>query len=148
MPATRKSTKPLPGLTAGISEPDRVDAFLEDLDHPLKSVAVALRKLFLACDRRIGEGIYWNAPTFYFTGKMRPSDPKEYRRYVAGLNFYRKDAIRVIFLRGASAKDPSNLLEGAYEDGRRLASFASVAEVRKKQPALKKIVAQLVRSMK
>ena len=136
------------GLAAGIAEPERVDAFMRELDHPLSDVVEYLRKLFLSIDTRIGEGIYWNAPAFYYIGEMGPFDPKEYRRYIVGLNLFKQDAVRIIFLRGASVKAPAGLLEGDYADGRRLMSFTSVADVKSKEKDLKNIVQQLVAAMK
>lgn len=136
------------GLNTGTPEPERVDGFMRSLDHPLNDVVVHLRELLLSYDRKIGEGIYWNAPTFYFTGKMEPFDPKEYKRYIAGLNLFKKDAVRVILLRGSSAEDPTGLLEGDYKDGRRLMSFTSLSDLKSKEKSLKNIILQLVRSMK
>ena len=133
--------------TTKASDTASVDDYMRALEHPLADLAADVRRTILAADKRIGEEIKWNAPAFFFTGAMAPFDPKEYRRYVAGMNLFRKDAVRVIFLRGASVDDPTGLLEGDYADGRRLTSFASVADVKRKQPALKKIVAQLIRSM-
>ncbi len=135
------------GLAAGTSEPDAVDAFMKDLKHPLLDVAGRLRKLILSVDKRIGEGIYWNAPTFYYTGRMKPFAPTTYKRYIVGFNFFKKDCIRLIFLRGASVSDPTGLLEGDYKDGRRLALFQSLNEVKSNGKALKNIVMQLVRAM-
>jgi hypothetical protein len=109
------------GLQTGISEPKEVDAFLRKLKPPMRDVAERLRTVIRSVDERVGEGIFWKAPVFYFTGKMPAFDPKTYGRYLVGFNFYRKDCLRLIFLRGAQAKDPSGLLEGDYADGRRLA---------------------------
>jgi len=134
-------------LTAGISEPEKVDEFIKGLKHPMLSVMKYLREFILSCDKNIGEGIYWNAPTFYYTGKMKPFDPKEYKRYIVGFNFYKQDTVRLIFLKGADAKDPKGLLEGDYKDGRRLMSFKSLDDVKSKEAELKKIVKQLVKLM-
>lgn len=135
------------GLTTGISDTESVDAYLKKLKHPLLDVVVQLRKFILSIDKTIGEGIYWNAPTFYYTGKMKPFNPKDYKRYIVGLNFYKQEAIRMIFLRGADAKDPKGILEGDYKDGRRLVSLTGMADLKAKKPDLKKIVLQLVRNM-
>lgn len=135
------------GLQTGIDETKDVDAFMRKLKHPLRDVAERLRTVIRGVDARIGEGIFWKAPVFYFTGKMPPFDPKTYGRYVVGFNFYRKDRVRLIFLRGAKAKDPSGLLEGEYEDGRRLAQFRDLAEAKRREKDLKGIVKQLVRAI-
>lgn len=134
-------------LTLGISEPEKVDEFIKDLKHPMLNVLKYLRQFILASDKSIGEGIYWNAPTFYYTGKMKPFNPKEYKRYIVGFNFYKQDTVRLIFLKGADAKDPKGLLEGDYKDGRRLMSFKSLEDVKSKEAELKKIIKQLVKLM-
>jgi hypothetical protein len=134
-------------LATGISEPEKVDAFMAALDYPLADVVNCLRKLILSVDTKIGEGIFWNAPTFYYTGKMQPFDPKEYRRYIVGFNLFKKDTVRLIFLKGALVKDPTGLLEGDYKDGRRLAIFTSIKEVKSKEKALQQIIRQLLKNI-
>ncbi len=134
-------------LTLGISEPQKVNDFLDNLNHPLLDLVQYLRTFILSIDKEIGEGIYWNGPTFYYTGKMKPFDPKEYKRYIVGFNFYKQDSIRLIFLKGANATDPTGILEGDYKDGRRIASFKSIDDLKTKEKELKKIVKQLVKQM-
>ena len=135
------------GLTTGSSETEAVDDYIKKLKHPLKDLVVELRKFVLSIDKNIGEGIYWNAPTFYYTGKMKPFNPKDYKRYIAGLNFYKQDVIRMIFLRGADAKDPKGILEGDYKDGRRLVSLTGMDDLKAKELGLKNIVLQLLKGM-
>ena len=94
-------------LTTGISEPEIVDEYMGNLKHRLLNLAQYLRTFIVSIDNTIGEGIYWNAPTFYFTGKMKPFNPKEYKRYIVGFNFYKQDTLRLIFLKGADATDPT-----------------------------------------
>lgn len=134
-------------LATGISEPEKVNAFMDNLDYPLADVAHALRELILKTDKKIGEGIYWNVPTFYYTGEMKPFDPKTYKRYIVGFNLFQKDCVRLIFLRGADVNDKSGLLEGEYKDGRRIASFRSMADVKKNEKELKKIIKTLLKGM-
>ena len=132
-------------LTLGISEPQKVDEFIVNLKHPLLDFVQYLRTFILSIDKSIGEGIYWNAPTFFYTGKMKPFNPKEYKRYIVGFNFYKRDTIRLIFLRGANATDPAGLLEGDYKDGRRIVSLKSVDDLKGKEKELKSIIKQLVK---
>jgi hypothetical protein len=134
-------------LTTGISEPEKVDMFITELKHPLRDVVEYLRGIILSIDKKIGEGIYWNAPTFYYTGKMKPFSSKEYKRYIAGFNLFKKDCIRLIFLRGSSAKNGAGLLEGDYKDGRRIALFYSVEDVKTKEKDLKKVIKELLKSI-
>jgi len=134
-------------LMLGISEPEIVDDFLKKLDHPLKHVVEYLRKLILSADKSVGEGIYWNAPTFYYTGKMKPFEPKEYKRYIVGFNFYKQDTLRLIFLRGADASDPKGLLTGTFKDKRKMASFQNIEQVKKAEADLVRIIKDLIKKI-
>jgi hypothetical protein len=129
---TIESTKP--------SEPKKVDAYIAKLKHPLTDVVKALRRIILSTDKEIGEEIKWNAPTFFYAGEMAPFDPKEYKRYLIVFNLYQKDCIRLVFPSGAKVKDTSGLLEGNYADGRRLAMFHDIKEVKSKQKTLQQII--------
>ncbi|HTE17086.1 MAG TPA: DUF1801 domain-containing protein, partial [Armatimonadota bacterium] len=46
------------------SAPDDVQAFVAALDHPRVPEILALRRIILDADPRIGEGIKWNAPSY------------------------------------------------------------------------------------
>lgn len=131
-------------LFKGVSEPENVTEYLEAIEHPMKELVLYLRKVILSVDDKIGEGIYWNAPTFYFTGDMKPFSAKEYKRYIVGFVFNKKDCVRLVFLQGASDEDPSGILEGTYTDGRRLAVFHSLEEIKSKEKAFKLIIKDLL----
>ena len=88
----------------------------------------------------MGEEIAWNAPAFFFTGAMQPFDAKTYKRHVVVFNLHKQDCVRLIFLDGARAKDTSGLLEGAYADGRRIASYHGMDDVDARAPALRKVI--------
>ncbi len=126
------STKP--------SEPEKVDAYMKGLKHPLTEVVAALRRIILDTDPEIGEEIKWNAPSFFYSGEMAPFNPKEYKRYIVVFNLFKKDCIRLVFPSGAKVGDTSGLLEGDYADGRRLALFSSMDEVRSKQAGLQRVI--------
>ena len=132
--------KAKPAMLTKASEPEKVDAYLKSLKHPLVDVVTALRRIILGIDREIGEEIKWNAPTFFYAGKMAPSDPKEYKRYIVVFNLHRKDCIRLVFPSGASVKDKSGLLEGDYADGRRLAVFSNMADVKSRRASLEAVI--------
>jgi hypothetical protein len=123
-------------LTTKASEPGKVDAYMKKLKHPLKDVVEALRQIILSTDKEIGEEIKWNAPTFFYAGEMRPFNPKEYKRYIVVFNLYQKDCIRLVFPSGAKVDDKTGFLQGEYADGRRLAFFPSLADVKSKKKAL------------
>jgi hypothetical protein len=132
------------GLTAGVSEPEKVAEFMNNLQHQLADAVSYLRNLILNVDTQIGEGIYWNTPTFYFTGPMKPFDPKLYKRYIVNFNLFKQDAVRLVFLRGATVSDPAGLLEGDFKDGRRLGVFKDLADVKSKEAALNAILKELI----
>jgi hypothetical protein len=122
------------------SEPDKVDAYMQKLKHPLKDVVASLRKTILSTDAEIGEEIKWNAPTFFFAGEMKPSDPKKYKRYLIVFNLYQKDCIRLVFPSGAKISGASGFLQGDYADGRRLAFFHNLDEVRTQTKPLQQAI--------
>ena len=122
------------------TKPLEVEAYMKKLKHPLLPVVVALRKIILSADKNIGEEIKWNAPCFFYTGPMKPFNPKEYKRFIVGFNFYQKDCIRMIFLTGAKVNDKSGLLEGDYTDGRRLAHFRNLNDVKEKEKHLRAVI--------
>ena len=123
-----------------LSEPDKVDAYMRKLKHPVKEVVESLRQTILSTDPEIGEEIKWNAPTFFYSGEMKPFNPLEYKRYIVVFNLYRKDCIRLVFPSGAKINDTSGLLEGDYADGRRLALFQNMDEVESKAKALQRAI--------
>ena len=129
------------------SQTEVVDAYMKKLKHPMKETAQMLREIILSSDKTIGEEIAWNAPSFYYTGKMKPFAPKEYKRFIVGMNFFKKDCIRLIFLRGVLANDKTGLLQGDYKDGRRLALFSSISEVKERKKDLQKILKEILKKM-
>ena len=70
---------------------------------------------------------------------MKPFDPKEYKREIVVLNFY-KGRILLVFPSGAKVKDKSGLLQGDYKDGRRITYYKDLNDVRSKEKALRKII--------
>jgi hypothetical protein len=132
--------KPKPGMTTKPSEPAKVNAYMKKLKHPLAKVVEALRKIILSTDKEIGEEVKWNAPTFFYAGEMTPSDPKKYKRYLVVFNLYQKDCIRLVFPSGAKVNDQSGLLQGDYKDGRRLAFFSNLADVKSGERSLQHVI--------
>lgn len=129
-----------PSISTKKSEPEKVDAYLQAMQHPLKGVVEELRTIILNADSSIGEEIKWNAPAFFYAGPMADFDPKQYKRHVTVFNLFKKDCIRLVFPTGASIGDTSGLLSGDYADGRRLATFSSVEEVHSKKQALEQAI--------
>ncbi len=132
--AIQKSTKP--------SEPDKVNEYMKKLSHPLADGVEALRQIILATNSEIGEEIKWNAPAFFYTGEMKPFNPKEFKRHLVVFNLFKKDCIRLVFWGGARVNDTSGFLEGDYEDGRRLAMFYNMQDVESQKKSLQKVIKQ------
>ena len=132
--------KPKQAALTKSSEPENVDAYIRGLTHPLAKVVEALRKIVLSTDPEIGEEIKWNAPTFFYSGDMKPFNPKEYKRHIVVFNLHRKDCIRLVFPSGGRVNDKSGLLEGDYADGRRLTLFYNMEEVMCKQAPLQSVI--------
>jgi hypothetical protein len=106
-----------------------------------------VRQLILSIDATIGEGIYWNAPIFYFTGKMSIFDVKENKRYIVGFVFNKKNSIRMVLLHGTKLIDQTALLECDYIDGRRLITFTSLEDVIRKESDFIDIIKQLIKTI-
>jgi hypothetical protein len=77
--------------------PDDASAFLAALDHPLKADIEAVRKLVLAADPAIADGVKWNSLSFRHTD------------WFATVNLRSKDVIQLVMHTGAKAKDNPKL---------------------------------------
>jgi len=83
-----------------MNENPDVTAWLEELEHPLKEVILAVRTAFLEADDRITETIKWKSPTFMYEGNLASIDPKA------------KKHVAVLFHRGTEIPGDHPLLEG------------------------------------
>ena len=110
-------TAPKPRSPAHASPADTtaaVDAFMAKLEHPHKRDIEALRRVVLAVDASIREGVKWNAPSFRTT------------EYFATTNLRARAGIGVILHLGAKARalppgglaidDPEGLLKWLAPD--------------------------------
>jgi hypothetical protein len=122
-----------------LSDQEQVSEHIEKLDPEFGKIIEAIRKIILSTDQQIGERIKWNNPSFYYTGEMKPFDPKEYKREIVVFNLY-KGRIMLVFPSGATVKDSSGLLEGDYKDGRRITVFKDMNDVKAKEKALQKVI--------
>jgi hypothetical protein len=122
-----------------LSDEEQVTAHIAKLDPEFGTIIEAIRKIILSTDKEVGERIKWNNPSFYYTGEMKPFDPKEYKREIVVFNLY-KGRIMLVFPSGAKVKDKSGLLEGDYKDGRRITIFKDMKDVRAKEKALQTVI--------
>ncbi len=123
-----------------LTDEEQVTEYFEALNHPLKNVVQALRKVILSTDEEIAEQIKWNSPSFYYAGAMKPFDPKEYKRDIVVFNLHKKDCVLLVFPTGATINDTSELLEGKFTDTRKIAKFMNLEEVNNKEVALKTVI--------
>ena len=126
-----KSVKP--------SNRELVTAHIQKLDPVLGNIVQTIRDIVLSTDAEIGEEIKWNSPAFYYTGDMKPFDPKEYKRHIIVMNLH-KGRIMLVFPSGAKVNDTSGLLEGDYKDGRRIAVFKDKEDVLAKREVLQNVI--------
>jgi hypothetical protein len=111
-----------------------VNAFMDELDHPLKPEVQAVREIILNTHSGIKEQIKWNAPSFGYTD------------YIVTFNLRAKDRVHLIFHNPHIARVKSEILEGDYVD-RRMAYFSDMKDVKAKKAALVKVITELIHLM-
>jgi hypothetical protein len=126
-------------LKAG-SESALVTEYIQKMEPNFAKLMEAVRQIILSVDKEIGEQIKWNAPCFYYTGEMKPFNPKEYKRELVVFNFYKKTYLLLVFPSGAIVKDDSGLLEGDHKDGRRMVKINDLFDLKTKEKALKTVI--------
>ena len=122
-----------------LTEQEQVDQLISKLDPAIRPVIERLREIILSTDKLIGEQIKWNSPSFYYTGEMKPFDPREYKRDIGVLNLHR-GRIMMVLPTGARIEDSTGLLEGDYKDGRRMIIFKDLQDVDAKKKALQGVI--------
>lgn len=125
--------------SAKLSDKEQVTEHINKLDLSIKETVETLRHIILSTDKEIGERIKWNNPTFYYMGEMKPFDPKEFKREIIVFNLF-KNRIMLVFPSGAKVNDKSGLLQGDYEDGRRIIIFKDMKDVKARQKDLQKVI--------
>jgi hypothetical protein len=130
--ATQKTTPKL-------SDTEQVTQHIQKLDPTISKIIETIRQIILSTDKEIGEHIKWNNPSFYYTGEMKPFDPKEYKRDLIVMNLH-KGRIMLVLPTGAKVNDKSGLLEGDYKDGRRLIIFTDMKDVKTKEKSLRAVI--------
>lgn len=122
-----------------LTDSEQVTQHIQKLEPSIAHTVETIRQIILHVDKEIGERIKWNNPSFYYTGEMKAFDPKEYKRELIVMNLF-KNRIMLVFPSGAKVNDTSGFLEGDYKDGRRIAIFKDLADVKAKQKTLEKII--------
>ena len=124
-----------PAPDDGAQEDPAIVALLKDLDHPLKKEITAVRAIILGVDPSIREGVKWNSVSF------RVAD------YFATVHLRSKDAVQLVFHRGAKAKaaramdipDPLAMLKWLAPD-RCLVTVGAGKDIAARRKALEDIV--------
>ena len=129
-----------------LTDSEQVTEHINKLEPGLRKIIQSLRDIIVSTDREIGERIKWNNPSFYYTGEMKPFDPKEYKREIIVFNLY-KGRIMLVFPSGAKINDRSGLLQGEYKDGRRITIFKDMEDVRSKEKLLQTVIKEWLRSV-
>lgn len=122
-----------------LTDSEQVTEHIKKLDPALGKIVETIRQIILSTDKEIGEHIKWNNPAFYFTGEMKPFDPKEYKREIAVFNLF-KGRIMLVFPSGAKVNETTGFLEGDFKDGRRTTIFKDLDDVKSKEKILKKVL--------
>lgn len=121
------------------TDEEQVTAHIKSLEPALGKTIEYIRQIVLSTDKEIGERIKWNNPSFYYTGEMKPFDPKEYKRELIVMNLF-KGRIMLVFPSGAKVNDTSGFLEGNYPDGRRTTIFKDLNDVKAKEKILRNTI--------
>ena len=104
-----------------------VDDWMAKYDNPQKSLVEAVRRTILKADKRMGETIKWQAPTFTYKGNLASFYPKS------------KAHVSLMFHAGAQIPGDCPSLEGSG-DVSRVMKFADAADLKAKTPELKRLV--------
>jgi hypothetical protein len=104
-----------------------VDAWMERYDNPMKPVVQAVREIILGADRRIGETIKWQTPTFVYKGNLASFQPRA-KKYAS-----------LLFHTGASISGDFPSLEGG-EAVARYMRFTDLADCQGKAGELRRLV--------
>lgn len=122
-----------------LTDEEQVTQHIKKLRPAFGKIIERIRQVILSADKEIGERIKWNNPSFYYTGQIKPFDPKEYKREIIVMNLF-KERIMLVFPSGAKVNDQSGLLEGDYKDGRRTVVFKDLDDVEAKEKKLKAVI--------
>jgi hypothetical protein len=122
-----------------LSDQEQVTAHIQKLEPGFGKLIETLRQIILSTDNSISERIKWNNPSFYYSGEMKPFDPKEYKREIIVLNLF-KERIMLVFPGGAKLNDPTGLLEGDYKDGRRTVVLKELEDILAKKKVLQGVI--------
>jgi uncharacterized protein YdhG (YjbR/CyaY superfamily) len=118
------------------SKRNKVDEFMDKLDHPFKAEIQAIRDIIKNVNEEIAEEIKWKAPAFSYK-----------KEYLVTFNLWEKQRIHLVFHSPQISKVKSNSLEGDY-DHRRMTYCSDMNEIKAKRSALEKVLKDLIKLQK
>ena len=104
-----------------LSDKEQVTQHISKLEPVLGKTIEYIRRAILSTDKEIGERIKWNNPSFYYTGEMKPFDPKEYKREIIVMNLF-KGRMMLVFPSGAKVNEAVRTARADPETQKRLAA--------------------------
>ncbi len=119
-------------ITPEAADTAGVDAYMKKLKHPLKAEIEAVRSIIKGADKKIGERVKWNAPSFF------------YREDMVTFNHRNEQQVHLVFHHPAIVEITSDRLLGEYKD-RRMMYFGDMKEVRKYKKELQTIMRSLIK---
>jgi len=122
--------------TAPINSTQKVNEFMDKLDHPFKAEVQAIRDIIKNVNKDITEEIKWKAPSFSYKGE-----------YLVTFNLWEKQRIQLVFHNPQISKVKSKLLEGDY-DHRMMTYFFDMNDIKAKRSALEKVLKDLIKLQK
>lgn len=134
-PAAKPATKAA-RASKDENQKEAVDAFLADLDHPMKAEIEAVRAIILRASPDVRERIKWNAPSFFF------------REDIGAFHLRSRTFVHLILVfpeRVTMVDDP--ILEGDHVR-RREVKFRDMADVGAKKQSLQRIIAAWAADMR
>ena len=129
--------------SVGSQRDPEVDAFLADLDHPLKNDYETARAILLGVSPSIRDGIKWNGPSF------------RTHEWFATLFLRSRDAVQFIFHCGPKAKDGATKMDVPDPGGlirwvsgnRCIVTLGAGREIAKRRAVFEAIVRAWIRQM-
>jgi len=125
-------TKKKSAATPKLTDAEKVTAYMQQLQHPLKAEINAVRDIILNANNKIAERIKWNAPSYYYQEDLVTFNPRAQQH------------VHLVFHHPAIVTIQSELLKGDYKD-RRMAYFTTMAAVEANKPVLESIINQLLK---
>ena len=124
-----------------LTDSELVTEHISNLPQTIQPAVEYLRQLILSINTEIAEHIKWNSPAFYFSGEMKPFDPKEYKRDILVMNL-RNDKIMCVLPTGIKIEKNTDILEGKYTDGRRMINFKNLEDIKAKEKQLRNAISE------